>query len=74
MDSIWKRSHYIATQKVQLASVEDGNVEIHFVRTTDQLADIFTKALPEASFNKILQGLGMMESESVPNITSQTQK
>ena len=50
--------------------VEDGNVEIHFVRTTDQLVDIFTKALPVASFNKILQGLGMMESESVPKIHS----
>lgn len=47
--------------------VEDGNVEVHFVRSTDQLADIFTKALPEALFNKILQGLGMMEAESVPN-------
>ena len=45
--------------------VEDGNVEIHFVRTTDQLAYIFTKALPEASFNKILQGVGMMQAESV---------
>ena len=53
--------------------VEDGNVEVHFVRTTDQLADVFTKALPEASFNKILQGLGMMESESVPHTTSQPQ-
>ena len=54
--------------------VEDGNVEIHFVWTTDQLADIFTKALPEASFNKILHRLGMMESESVPKTTSQNKK
>ena len=53
--------------------MEDGNVEVHFVRTTDQLADVFTKALPEASFNRILQGLGMMESESVPQTTSQPQ-
>ncbi|XP_042755605.1 secreted RxLR effector protein 161-like [Lactuca sativa] len=45
--------------------VEDGNVEVHFVRSSDQLDDIFTKALPEESFNKILQGLGMMESELV---------
>ena len=50
--------------------VEDGNVEIHFIRITDQLADIFTKSLPEASFNKILQGLGMMEAESVPKSLS----
>ncbi|KAI3791236.1 hypothetical protein L2E82_04934 [Cichorium intybus] len=46
--------------------VEDGNIEIHFVRSNDQLADIFTKALPELAFNRILQGLGMMEAESVP--------
>ena len=45
--------------------VEDGNVEIHFVRSSDQLEDIFTKALPETSFNKILQGFGMMEAKSV---------
>ena len=46
--------------------VEDENFEIHFVRSSDQLSDIFTNALPEASFNKILQGLGLMEAESVP--------
>ena len=42
--------------------VEDGNVEFHFVWSSDQLADNFTKALPEASFNIILQGPGMMEA------------
>ena len=46
--------------------VEDGYVEIHFVWSSDQLADVFTMALPEASFNKILQGLGMMGVDSVP--------
>ena len=50
--------------------VEDGNVEIHFVRSANQLAVIFTKALPEASFIKILQGLGMMEAESIPKPSS----
>ncbi|KAI3700156.1 hypothetical protein L2E82_44775 [Cichorium intybus] len=44
--------------------VEDGNIEIHFVRSTDQLTDIFTKTLPEVTFNHILQGHGMMEAES----------
>ena len=47
--------------------VEEGNVEVHFIRSSDQLANIFTKALPEANVNKILQGLGIMEAESVPN-------
>ncbi|XP_042751804.1 secreted RxLR effector protein 161-like [Lactuca sativa] len=45
--------------------VEDGNVEIHFVRFADQLTDIFTKALLEQTFNCILQGLGMIEAESI---------
>lgn len=46
--------------------VEDDNIEIHFVKLADQLVDIFTKALPKAVFMRILQGLGMMEAESVP--------
>ena len=46
--------------------IEDGNVEIHFVKTTEQLADIFTKSLVEPAFMKILQGLGMMDVSSVP--------
>ena len=40
---------------------------MHFVRSSDQLADIFTKALPEGSSNRILQGMGMMEADSVRN-------
>ncbi|KAL4573963.1 hypothetical protein LXL04_020785 [Taraxacum kok-saghyz] len=47
--------------------VEDGNIEIHFVKTTEQLADIFTKALAEPAFQRILQGLGMIDASSVPS-------
>lgn len=39
---------------------------MHFVRSEDQLANIFTKALPEITFKIILHGLGMMEAEVVP--------
>ena len=46
--------------------VEDGNIEVHFVKKTDQLADIFTKALDEKSLVRILTGLGMIEASSVP--------
>ena len=35
--------------------VEDGNIEVHFVRSSDQLADIFMKALPEPTFNRIFK-------------------
>ena len=30
--------------------IEEGNIEIHFVKTTEQLADIFTKAFAEITF------------------------
>ena len=47
--------------------IEEGNIEIHFVKTTEQLADIFTKALAEIPFMNILRGLGMMEAHCVPS-------
>ena len=51
--------------------VEDGNIEIHFVKTTEQLADIFTKPLDEKSFVRILAGLGMIDVNSVSKSISQ---
>ncbi|KAL4579780.1 hypothetical protein LXL04_015945 [Taraxacum kok-saghyz] len=44
--------------------VEERNIEIHFVKITKQLDDIFTNVLVEISFMNILRGLGMMESHS----------
>ncbi|KAL7601618.1 hypothetical protein Lser_V15G23908 [Lactuca serriola] len=45
--------------------VEDGNIEVHFVKTIDQLVDTFTKPLDEKSFVRTLGGLGMVKGESV---------
>ncbi|GKA96775.1 retrovirus-related pol polyprotein from transposon TNT 1-94 [Tanacetum coccineum] len=47
------RHHFIREQ------VEKGVVELYFVRTEYQLADIFTKALPRERFEFILLRLGM---------------
>jgi hypothetical protein len=47
--------------------IQEENLEIHFVKTTEQLADIFTKPLAEGPFVHILRGLGMMEAHSVPS-------
>lgn len=47
------RHHFIREQ------VEKGIVELYFVRTEFQLADIFTKALPREHFEFILPRLGM---------------
>ncbi|XP_052627582.1 uncharacterized mitochondrial protein AtMg00810-like [Lactuca sativa] len=50
----------------KLDHVEDGNIEVHFMKTTHQLADIFTKPLDGKSFVRILEGLGMIDGDSVP--------
>ncbi|GJR79361.1 integrase, catalytic region, zinc finger, CCHC-type containing protein [Tanacetum coccineum] len=47
------RYHFIKDQ------VENGVVELYFVRTKYQLADIFTKALPQERFNFLIEKLGM---------------
>ncbi|CAI9281790.1 unnamed protein product [Lactuca saligna] len=46
--------------------VEDGNIEVHFAKTTDQSVDIFTKALDAKSFVRILERLGMINGNSIP--------
>ncbi|GJW08044.1 retrovirus-related pol polyprotein from transposon TNT 1-94 [Tanacetum coccineum] len=51
------RYHFIKEQ------VENGVVELYFVRTEYQLADIFTKALPRERFNFLVEKLGM---KSIP--------
>jgi hypothetical protein len=40
--------------------VEEGNIELHFVSTDQQLADIFTKPLSEATFTRLVNELGMI--------------
>ncbi|GKF97926.1 hypothetical protein Tco_0293747, partial [Tanacetum coccineum] len=47
------RYHFIKEQ------VDNGIVELYFVRTEYQLADIFTKPLPRERFNFLIEKLGM---------------
>ncbi|GKC35903.1 hypothetical protein Tco_1048287 [Tanacetum coccineum] len=47
------RYHFIKEQ------VENGIVELYYVRTEYQLADIFTKPLPRERFNFLIEKLGM---------------
>ncbi|GJT94709.1 retrovirus-related pol polyprotein from transposon TNT 1-94 [Tanacetum coccineum] len=58
------RHHFIGEQ------VEKGVVELYFVRTEYQLADIFTKALPRERFKFILPRLGMkcMKPETLKSL------
>ncbi|GKB06602.1 hypothetical protein Tco_0834835, partial [Tanacetum coccineum] len=58
------RHHFIREQ------VEKGVVELYFVATDYQLADIFTKALPRERFEFLLPRLGMkiMSSETLKRL------
>ncbi|GJW03050.1 retrovirus-related pol polyprotein from transposon TNT 1-94 [Tanacetum coccineum] len=44
--------------------VENGTIELYFVGTEFQLADLFTKSLPEARFKFLVEKLGMMNRET----------
>ncbi|GJY21521.1 retrovirus-related pol polyprotein from transposon TNT 1-94 [Tanacetum coccineum] len=51
--NIHTRYHFIKEQ------VENGIIELYFVRTEYQLADMFTKALPEDRFKYLVRRIGM---------------
>ncbi|GJR64807.1 integrase, catalytic region, zinc finger, CCHC-type containing protein [Tanacetum coccineum] len=61
------RYHFIKEQ------VENGIVELYFVRTEYQLADIFTKPLPRERFNFLIEKLGMrsMSSTTLKHLTEE---
>ncbi|GKC08594.1 hypothetical protein Tco_1000204 [Tanacetum coccineum] len=50
---IHTRYHFIKEQ------VENGIIELYFVRTEYQLADMFTKALPEERFHYLVRRIDM---------------
>ena len=45
--------------------IEQGKVEVDHVRTEEQLADIFTKALGRVRFLELRQALGIMKVHQV---------
>ncbi|GJY38550.1 retrovirus-related pol polyprotein from transposon TNT 1-94 [Tanacetum coccineum] len=61
------RYHFIKEQ------VENGIVELYFVRMEYQLADIFTKPLPRERFNFLIEKLGMrsMSPETLKHVTEE---
>ncbi|GKB27184.1 retrovirus-related pol polyprotein from transposon TNT 1-94 [Tanacetum coccineum] len=68
---LWMRSKHIDIRHHFIREqVEKGVVELYFVRTEYQLADIFTKALPRERFEFILPRLGMkcMKPETLKSL------
>ncbi|GJW67248.1 hypothetical protein Tco_0121672 [Tanacetum coccineum] len=64
------RYHFIKEQ------VENGIVELYFVRTECQLADIFTKPLPRERFNFLIEKLGMrsMSPDTLKRLTEKEEE
>nr|GEZ17941.1 hypothetical protein [Tanacetum cinerariifolium] len=62
------RYHFIKEQ------IENGIVELYFVRTEYQLADIFTKPLPKERFNFLIEKLGIksMSSDTLKRLAYET--
>ncbi|GJW13854.1 retrovirus-related pol polyprotein from transposon TNT 1-94 [Tanacetum coccineum] len=60
--------HFIKEQ------VENGIIELYFVRTEYHLADMFTKALPVDRYNRWCCSLIPAESDSLPHAHAQTIK
>nr|GEV56065.1 retrovirus-related Pol polyprotein from transposon TNT 1-94 [Tanacetum cinerariifolium] len=67
---LWMRSQLtdygFAFNKIPLYYVEKGVVELFFVTTDYQLADIFTKALPRERFKFLLSRLDNMVDMNIP--------
>ncbi|GJV99469.1 retrovirus-related pol polyprotein from transposon TNT 1-94 [Tanacetum coccineum] len=61
------RYHFIKEQ------VKNEIMELYFIRTEYQLADIFTKPLPRERFNVLIEKLGMrsMSSETLKRLTEE---
>ncbi|GJZ41568.1 hypothetical protein Tco_0588454 [Tanacetum coccineum] len=64
---IYVHCHFIKEQ------IENGIVELYFVRTEYQLADILTKPLPRERFNFLIEKLGMrsMSPETLKRLTEE---
>ncbi|KAK2996036.1 hypothetical protein RJ640_002196 [Escallonia rubra] len=44
-------------------AIEDGEIELEFCRSKEQVADIFTKALPRERFEELRQALGVQQQD-----------
>ncbi|GJX27745.1 hypothetical protein Tco_0235824 [Tanacetum coccineum] len=68
--SIDVRYHFIKEH------MENGVVELYFIRTEYKLADIFTKALPRERFNFLIEKLGMksMSPDTLKRLTEEEEE
>lgn len=43
---------------------KNGEIDVQQVRSTDNLADLFTKSLPKSTFQKLVYGIGMRRAQT----------
>ncbi|GJY11583.1 hypothetical protein Tco_0380892 [Tanacetum coccineum] len=55
-----KASHLIVVKITFRDNIIKGDIELHFIPTQYQLADIFTKELDESTFRRLIVELGML--------------
>nr|GEV99257.1 UBN2 domain-containing protein [Tanacetum cinerariifolium] len=72
-DPLHESLHKDSTSYGSSSNVENGIVELYFVRTEYQRADIFTKPLPRERFNILIEKLGMgnMSSKMLKRLTEE---
>ncbi|GKC97781.1 retrovirus-related pol polyprotein from transposon TNT 1-94, partial [Tanacetum coccineum] len=61
---IYIRYHFIRDHVIK------GDIELHFIPTQYQLADIFTKPLDEPTFKRLIVELGMLNVDSKPEASA----
>ncbi|GJV51591.1 hypothetical protein Tco_1447332 [Tanacetum coccineum] len=72
---LWMKSqltdYYIIYEKNNILK---GDIELHFIPTQYQLADIFTKPLDEPTFKRLIVELGMLNIDSKPEASVPTKE
>ncbi|GKE70398.1 hypothetical protein Tco_1528470 [Tanacetum coccineum] len=69
-----KESHLIAVKRIFRDPILKGDIELHFIPTQYQLADIFTKPLDEPTFKRLIVELGMLNIDSKPKASTLTEE
>ncbi|GJX33598.1 hypothetical protein Tco_0243453 [Tanacetum coccineum] len=66
-NSLPSKESFVWIKQAPSALVENGIIELYFVRTEYQLADMFTKALPEDQFKYLVRRIAHSEDRCIDN-------
>ncbi|GJV27875.1 hypothetical protein Tco_1384323 [Tanacetum coccineum] len=69
-----QRSVAMSSAKAEYIAAAGWDIELHFILTQYQLADIFTKPLDEQTFKRLIVELGMLNIDSKPEASVLTEE